>query len=157
MGGCRLVVMITGRKLVGSYLLPYCRVSAASWQRTGFEAAMLTEATEPGAQKYILSGPKSLVSASTYLLSPDPSIYLCVIERYFVNFLRTFCVIVLIEHKKWKIENGLFERSQMNKKKKQNPLKCLFTSQFRSKKASQLIRPDNQNLKTESISFLLRV
>jgi hypothetical protein len=157
MGGCRLVVMITGRKLVGSYLLPYCRVSAASWQRTGFEAAMLTEATEPGAQKYILSGPKSLVSASTYLLSPDPSIYLCVIERYFVNFLRTFCVIVLIEHKKWKIENGLFERSQMNKKRSKIPSNVSLLLNLDLKKASQLIRPDNQNLKTESISFLLRV
>jgi hypothetical protein len=27
---------------------------------------------------------------------------MCVNERYFVNFLRTFCVIVLIEHKKMK-------------------------------------------------------
>ncbi|KAJ6951108.1 LOW QUALITY PROTEIN: tubulin alpha-5 chain-like [Populus alba x Populus x berolinensis] len=55
-----VVVMITCRKLVGSYLLPYCRVSPASWRRTGFEAAMLTEDTEPGEYKYILSGPKSL-------------------------------------------------------------------------------------------------
>jgi hypothetical protein len=94
--------MVTGRKLVGSLSLTVlqslCCIMAKDW----FRSSNVDRGHRAGAQKYILSGPKSHVSASTYLFSPEPSIYLCVNERYFVNFLRTFCVIVLIEHKKMK-------------------------------------------------------
>lgn len=59
------------------YLLPYCRVSAASWQRTGFEAAMLTEDTGQEHRNIFYLAPKVLFLLQ-HIFSPLNLPFICV-------------------------------------------------------------------------------